>query len=74
MTEAQSYLLRSSHGDQGQCLEATKMANGKTRSWSVRDLRKKAEALQLPLRPLPGEASKGEAQINREQALLRRQR
>jgi hypothetical protein len=39
----------------------------------MRDLREKTEALQIPLRPLPREASKGEAQINWEQTLLRKQ-
>ena len=58
----------------------TKAKVSKQRRWQIansggpmRDLREKTEALQVPLRPLPREASKGEAQINREQALLRKQ-
>jgi hypothetical protein len=39
----------------------------------MRDLRNETEALQIPLRPLPREAPKGDAQINWAQALLRRQ-
>ena len=49
------------------------MANGTTRSWTMCHLRKKTEALYIPLRHLPREASKGEAPGNREQALLGRQ-
>jgi hypothetical protein len=49
------------------------MANSQTRGGPMRDLREKTEALQIPLRPLPRKASKGEAQINWEQALLRKQ-
>jgi hypothetical protein len=49
------------------------MANGPTRSWTMCHLRKKKEALHIPLRPLPREASKGEARSNWEQALLWRQ-
>jgi hypothetical protein len=59
--------------DKGQGFEAAKMANGQTRGGPMRDLRKKKEALQIPLRPLPREASEGEAQINWEQALLGKQ-
>jgi hypothetical protein len=49
------------------------MANSQTRCGPMRDLREKTEALQIPLRPLPREASEGEAQINWEQALLGKQ-
>jgi hypothetical protein len=39
----------------------------------MRDLWKKTEALHIRLRPLLREASKGEAQVNWDKALLRKQ-